>query len=403
MKSRFNDLLLILCFYLISTATLQAAVEIELTDGNRITADRIQWGPSATLVLETSNKGQQEQQTIPLDHINRLSIDGSHYDQQTIQIAAANPDLIHTTHTTSVPNLMRDPFSPSEYETETAPPPFLNQPNQIPYHSSCNRGVIIGIHDDPLDAYVPLVHQYYPEGVPTLERGYALGLMRNLVVQQAWESSPASDRFPPPPEQAPISGKLANIGVQATPLNTRGKADWNALAIRVQGFDRRGNPARISGTVHITLYGQRQQLLHVWDQQFAVQPVETMTLANWTCNSSSTPETQTPRVGNRFGAGQPNDQTWIVRLPAPTPEHNLNVYALGEVQVTLTSPGNGVFEASSGAVPLRHLSQPRDSSLAQTGTRFFPSEVTSEGISRMSRLNFNSPLRPNSRALSIQP
>lgn len=403
MKRRFHDAILILFFSLVSITTIQAAVEIELINGKHLSADRIQWGASATLIVEDTKQGRVTQQKFPLDQIKRLSIGESHYDQQTIQIAAANPGLIHASHYSSVQNENRDPFAPAEYQIEQTAPLPLSQQDQIPCRSGCSRGVIIGIHDDPLDAYAPLVHQYYPQGVPTLERGYALGLMRTLTTQQALGSSPAPNRFPPPPEQAPISGKLANIAVQATPLNSQGKTDWNALAIRVQGFDQRGNPARVSGTVRITLYGQRQLLLHVWDQQFAVQPIETITLANWTCNSSSVPETQIPRVGNRFGAGQPYDQTWIVRLPSPTPEHNLNVYALGEVQVTLTSAGNGVFEASSGTVPLRHLSQARDTSLVQTGSRFFPSETTSEGISRVSRLNLNAPSRPNNRTLSVQP
>tara|TARA_R110002095_G_scaffold178664_2_gene155933 strand:+ start:174 stop:875 length:702 start_codon:yes stop_codon:yes gene_type:complete len=233
--------------------------------------------------------------------------------------------------------------------------------------------------------------------------------MRNLTAQRAFGGSvpPAPDTFPLPPEltpeQTPVSGRLAQIAVQATPLNTQGNADWNALAVRLQGFDRLGNPARITGSVRITLYGKRQLLLRVWDQEFATKPIKTISLAQWTGNCSANPEVQTPRVGNSFGAGQADDQTWIVKLPSPLPEHNPNIDALGEIQVTLAAPGKGTFQASAPAVPLKHVSLARDLSLAHSGSRFLPSETTSAGISRISRLNHNAPSRPYSRPLSVQP
>ncbi|MFK7777128.1 MAG: hypothetical protein QM501_03245, partial [Gimesia sp.] len=223
----------------------------------------------------------------------------------------------------------------------------------------------------------------------------------NVLPRQSGPGSPQV--LPPPPSRVPVSGRLTQITVQATPLNAEGKADFNALAIRLQGFDSRGNPARISGNVRINLYGQRQLLLRVWDQQFATKPIKTISLAQWTARCSTTPETQTARAGNRFGAGQLEDQTWIVKLPPRIPEHNPNIYALGEIQVKLVAPGRGTFQASAPAVPLKHISLNRDLSLANYGTRFFPSETTSEGISRMGRLNLNAPSRPSSRPLSVQP
>ena len=90
-------------------------------------------------------------------------------------------------------------------------------------------------------------------------------------------------------------------------------------------------------------------------------------------------------------------------MPPRIPEHNPNVYALGAVQATLVSPGKGTFTASLPSVPLKHVSTVRDVSLSNTGTRFFPSETTSEGIYRPTRINYNAPSRPNSRTLSVQP
>lgn len=406
MERRSSYSLVTIFFSLFCTASLQAGVEIELTNGDHFTADRIQWGASTTLILETAKQAGVTRQTISLSRIKRLSIDESHYDQETIQLAAANR-LIKPAHYISVQNESPAPVVPLEYQAEESTPPPRKQQIKLPCHSGCSQGTVLGVHADPLSAYEPLVQQYFPEGVPTLERGYVLALMRTLAAEGALGLPPAPNSFPPPPERGPgqalESGKLATIAVRATPLNTHGKADWNALAVRLQGFDRLGKPARISGSVRITLYGQRQLLLRVWNQQFATMPIETLSLAQWTGNCSTTPEAQIPRAGNSFGAGRPDDQTWIVKLPSPLPEHNPNVYALGEIQVSLVAPGVGTFEASAPAVPLKHVSLSRDTSLTNSGTRFFPSETTSAGISRMSRLNHNAPSRPNSRTLSVQP
>tara|TARA_R110002111_G_scaffold262694_1_gene340173 strand:+ start:107782 stop:108999 length:1218 start_codon:yes stop_codon:yes gene_type:complete len=405
MQRRSSFPLIIIVFSLFCTAGLQAEVKIELINGDAFTADYIQWGPSATLILETEKQGSLARQSFPLANIKRLFMGDSQYDQATIQLAAAQRGRVEPAHYISTQNGKPAVVTPLDYQTNTEPlPPFGLQP-EIPCHSGCSPGIVLGVHDDPLSAYEPLVNQYFPAGVPTLERGHVLALMRNLTAQRAFGGSvpPAPYTLPLPPAPAPVSGKLAQIAVQATPLNTQEKADWNALAVRLQGFDRLGNPARISGSVRITLYGERQLLLRVWDQEFAAKPIKTISLAQWTGNCSANPEVQTPRVGNSFGAGQPDDQTWIVKLPSPLPEHNPNVYALGEIQVTLAAPGKGTFQASAPAVPLKHISVARDLSLANTGSRFLPSETTSAGISRMSRLNHNAPSRPNSRPLSVQP
>lgn len=404
MEIRFCRLLFVIMFFsLFLPQVLSAGVEIELMNGTQLEGDRIQWGQASTLVIESSNQGRVSQKTILLKNIKRLSIDQSHYDQKTIQLAAANRDLIQPVRHISIRKKYPNLVTQVEYQAQETTPPEWIQPDQVPCYPGCERSTIIGVHDDPLTAYTSLVNRYFPEGVPTLERGVVLSLMRTLMVEQALGVPVVPDELPPMTQPTPISGKLANVSVQATPLNTQGKADWNALAIRLQGFDLQGRPAPLSGNVQITLYGQRQLLLRVWDQQFAAKPVDTISLARWTCNCSTSPGIQVPRLGNRFGSGQPSDQTWIVKLPSPLPEHNLNIYAFGEIQVTLASAGNGVFEASTAGVPLRHLSLPRDVSLANTGSRFLPSETTSAGISRISRFNLNDPRKPTSITPTISP
>ena len=403
MQRPFCYVLITLIVSLCSTLPLPAGIEIELTDGRVLTADRIEWGASSTLIIESARQKGTVSTTLSLNQINRLSIDGSHYDQETIQLASANRHLVQPATFTSTQNDPRERATSLKHLTEKTPAIDFHCRLPRPCSPSSSRGTIIGIHDDPLSAYEPMLNQFYPEGVPTLERGFALELLRSQAAQHVLRTAPHPQDLPPPPPSHPISGKLTQIAVQATPLNTRGQADWNALAIRVQGFDQVGNPARISGSLNITLYGQRQLLLHVWDQQFLAKQIETISLAHWTRNCATTPLTQTPRVGNVFGAGQPTDQTWIVLLPSPIPAQNPNVYALGEIQVSLASPGIGTFEASTPAVPLKQVSLTRDLSLANDGSRFFPNETTSSGVYRMKRLNYNAASRPSSRTLAIQP
>ncbi|WP_417392892.1 hypothetical protein [Gimesia sp.] len=400
MQRHLNFFVCSLALVLFSTTLSRAEVEITLESGNTLHADSIQWGSDSTLILEQKN---QQTSTLSFKNIERLKIENSVYDRETIQLAA---DQYYQGQSVQFAFHKHKKYSP-------LPAPVYQRPLYVPLQPmptypapcdiSCSRGIILGVHEDPLSAYEPLLKQYYPHGVPTLERGYALGLMRAAVAQQALGYGPVPGVIPPPPAPEPLLGKLTRISVQATPINTEGKADWNALAVRVQGLDRVGNPAALTGNVKIQLFGQRQMLLPVWDQRFAAVPQETMTLGQWTRNCATTPLAQAPRSGNQFGTGQVSDQTWIVKLFPQIPEHNLNIYAEGEVQVTLISPGKGTFASSTPAVPLKHVSLNRDSSLATTGTRFFPGETTSAGISRTSRLNHDGPSRPYSRPFTIQP
>ncbi|MCA9004753.1 MAG: hypothetical protein KDA70_05720 [Planctomycetaceae bacterium] len=389
-----------LALLLFSTSISRAEVAITLETGKTIHADCIQWGPDSTLILETQG---QPLRSLSLDQIQSLKIENSEYDRQTIRLAAdqyqQNQSVQFASHKHKRYTLLPVPVYQSPLYAPTEP----SETFSAPCDTRCSRGIILGVHEDPLNAYQPLLKQYYPNGVPTLERGYALGLMRATVAQQALGYGPVPGVIPPAPASEPLLGKIAQISVQATPVNNKGKADWDALSVRIQGFDRAGNPAALTGNVKIQLFGQRQMLLPVWDQRFAAVPQETIKLGQWTRNCATTPLTTAPRAGNQFGTGLASDQTWIIKLFPQIPEHNLNVYALGEIQVSLLSPGKGTFEASAPAVPLKHVSLNRDSSLATTGTRFFPGETTSAGIARTSRLNFEGPSRPNSRPLTVQP
>ncbi|QDT93038.1 hypothetical protein [Gimesia algae] len=400
MQRHLTFLAFFLALFLFSTSSSQAEVEIILNSGDMLHADCIQWGPDSTLILEQAG---QQPSSISLTKIARLKIENTDYDQQTIQLAATQYQQSQAVQFAFHKHKKYYPMPVPVYPSPMYVPVEPRETFSAPCDTRCSRGIIIGVHEDPLSAYQPLLKQYYPNGVPTLERGYALGLMRATVAQHALGYEPVPGIIPPPPATEPLLGKLTQISVQATPINTQGKADWNALSVRLQGFDRLGNPAALTGNLKIQLFGQRQMLLPVWDQRFAAVPQETISLGQWTRNCATTPLTQTPRAGNQFGTGQPSDQTWIIKLFPQIPAHNLNVYALGEVQVSLLSPGKGTFAASTPAVPLKHVSLNRDSSLATTGTRFFPGEMTSAGISRTGRLNLEGPSRPNSRPFTVQP
>ena len=85
MQRYFNFFVCSLALVLFSTTLSRAEVEITLNSGNTLQADCIQWGPDSTLILEQKN---QQPSSLSLNKIERLKIENSVYDQETIQLAA---------------------------------------------------------------------------------------------------------------------------------------------------------------------------------------------------------------------------------------------------------------------------------------------------------------------------
>ena len=240
---------LLLALFLSTPAISLADVEITLDSGNTLHADCIQWGTDSTLILETQG---QPLRSLSLNQIQSLKIENSEYDRQTIRLAADQYQQSQSVQFASHKHKRFTPMPVPVYQSPLHAPFEPRETSSSPCDTRSITGITLGVHEAPLNAYQPLLKQYYPNGVPTLERGYALGLMRATVAQQALGYGPVPGLIPPVPAPEPLLGKLTQIRVQATPINTQGKADWNALSIRLQGFDQLGNPAK--RTRHASVY-----------------------------------------------------------------------------------------------------------------------------------------------------
>ena len=219
---------------------------------------------------------------------------------------------------------------------------------------------------------------------------------------------------------------LFELIISAQPVSTFGKLDWDALRLSLRGLDQRGQPIPLFGTLTVTLWGQRQEVLRVNQDQTVTIPREIVQLGTWTRSLDSTIERLagvTVPVGARqgrsgaayediskhtwgtssnivhgqnlrnFAGGQnrgraiyesdlPDVLQLMLPLPQPLPDHDARRWPIGEVSVELLMPGVGVFSAASSGVVLAHQSPLRQHRLEREGTRFLANEVTTDSAPR---------------------
>lgn len=272
---------------------------------------------------------------------------------------------------------------------------------------------VISVRRDPLSAYRKHVARHFPDGVPLSEAGFALHLLRERKARDVL----VPRRFVPGGGGRPISHALRHnrtiqsVAVRAVPVSTQGTVEWDALAVRVAAKDADGRPVAFRGTVRATLHGQQQKLVRAYQTQIIPRRGDLVKIARWTRQVDTETGTQLGKGSSvenevlQASGGAPGPAArFVLPLPRPLPEHDRRVAAFGELAIRLAVPGEGMFEASQPDVPLRHLSQFRDRSLVEHGTRFFPGERTHDSR-RRSGIDFFDPssLGPNSRVLSVQP
>jgi hypothetical protein len=258
---------------------------------------------------------------------------------------------------------------------------------------------VLGVREGPLNTYAAMAAHHFPHGVPLSEIPFVLDLLRAKKAEEVWgrrADVPADQRqknIPPPLTlRDPLSpagnhrGPLRGISVAAVPVSMHGKADWDAIALDVRGFDHRGRFVRLRGTLTVTLHGQSQRLVRAFGTQFVGTPGHVERLAVWT----------------RTIEGR--QQPLLLSLPRPLPAHDLRRAPLGQVSVRLIAPGRGVFEASSQAIELRKTGPLREQNLLDGRTRFFSGELTHDGR-RPTGLRVVNPsaIRPNGRVLTVKP
>lgn len=248
----------------------------------------------------------------------------------------------------------------------------------------------------------------------------------------------------------PAAWPLFELQVRAEPVSTFGKMNWDSLRLSLRGFDQRGQPVPLFGTLRATLWGLRVEPGRLAQNRYGEQnnaaPRGLEQLDRWTRQLDSETEriagTAVPvgarqgrsgthyedvvsypwsangleavgvngflgqNVVGRQGRGRafyqdnPDDIVQLI-LPfsQPTPDQNSRTSPFGEVSVELLMPGVGVFSATSGSVVLSRQSPLRQYILDRDGTRFFPNESTTGSTEPFG----NRALWPERRVLTVEP
>lgn len=245
---------------------------------------------------------------------------------------------------------------------------------------------------------------------------------------------------------------LAELIVAAQPISTFGKLDWDSLRLTLRGLDQRGRPVPLFGTLQISLWGQRQEIVRPDKDQYVAVQRQVEQIATWTRSLDSTTDrlagAGVPVAARQGGAGVAYEDTtaypWsssgfgtqggnnylgqnitgfmgrqdrgrliydndpadavqlILPLPQPLPDQDPRRWPVGEVSVELLMPGVGVFSAATPGVMLAHQSPLRQYSLGRTGSRFFPGEGTTDSQQPFGDIT-NRSLWPERRVLTIEP
>ncbi len=162
----------------------------------------------------------------------------------------------------------------------------------------------------------------------------------------------AIPRFPQPRPQ------VRSLRIDAYLANFNNTAEADGLILHVYPLDARGRIVPVDGTLDVELWGTARN-----DQQ--------------TTN-------EFPNLGRWVEMVRPNEMDFdgaVFQLPfqAAHPEFNLELGPKAIVYAKLAIPGQGVFEAHTGAIRVREYNPIRDRLQQREGTRFFPSERTSRG------------------------
>lgn len=335
-----------------------AGVHLHLRGGHVVTADSVtQTG--ATIVATCRRRGIQLSRTIPRDQVIR-------FERSADTVALPVSGWGERGCCSPVRSISWNGVSPMGIPT---------------------RSVVIGVREDPLNAYRGAVSESFPDGVPTLERGFVRELMR----YRAGGFAAGAGRMHSTPPPAPELEQIRALDVDAAAVSGSGKTDLDALRVRLIG---RGDNDRLvipRGTARITLWGARQREQRLSGDQVVWVPEKIERIAEWSVEL---------RPEHRRGS----TSEVLLRLPKSIPDQDVDWFALGEIHVKLTIPGHGVLEVSRGDIPLRRESTLRNALYRESGQRFFPGEGTARPRrAEAAPLRRQSTLTPVGRILPVHP
>jgi hypothetical protein len=152
------------------------------------------------------------------------------------------------------------------------------------------------------------------------------------------------------------SARVRSIQIDGGLAHTGGGVDADSLVLTLSALDGYGMLVPVSGTLEVELIGEGPPTTAA-RETFPL-------LGRWS----------RPVLPEDFG---PSGAVYRLEMQTLHPEFDLRLGSLGVVHARLTVPGQGTFEASSGATRLRSSNVVRDHLQLQQNTRFFPNERTS--------------------------
>ncbi len=461
-RARNRAWLILVAAVLANPVAARAAVRVHLTNGSTLTVDSISVARSGrSLELHVERPGIHMMRRLPWSRIESVEENGTRLSHDVlhqaagfattvsgepvpgaaasdgppggVRRAAANvhaamrPDSATTagmaavqpgsvfaggpytaSHSQDVPQFVGPLVRNQDFQPGVALPP-------IPlHHGVAGRWAILGVRAEPLSAYRELERQYFPNGIPISERGFALGMFRSTTgrAMYGWPAGmpgpipgavwpmfppmmgPMNSLAPgfggvPPVENRPIR----SIRAAALPISANGQADWDALQLDVAAVDYGGRIVPIpAGSVQATLWGQRQSLVHGFGNQFLSQTGAIERVESW----------------SRMLAGDSNlgdgPGRFVLSLPHPLPDQDARWAAYGDLHVEVSVPGVGNFSTICPAVPLKQASELAARELLQNGSRFFASDVTTGNRQNSGpRYDAMSNSGPDGRVFTVQP
>ena len=177
-----------------------------------------------------------------------------------------------------------------------------------------------------------------------------------MVIPTPTPNSPGSLLTTHPSPLTPA--RVRSLRIDAYLANFNDTAEADGLVLHAYPLDARGNVVPVNGTLEVNLTG-------VLPNDFE-NTNEFVKIGRWV---------------NMVRADDVGVEGATFDLPfqAVYPEFNLDYASKGLVHATLSIPGQGSFEATTGAIRIRAYNPIRDRLQERDGTRIFPGERTSRG------------------------
>ena len=153
---------------------------------------------------------------------------------------------------------------------------------------------------------------------------------------------------------------IRSLGIDATLANWDGDVESDGILLRVAPLKADGCLVAVSGTLEIDLFGD-QNLSPTRGQDYGL-------LAHWVV----------PLATDDLG---PNGAFYRLPFQGVHPDFQYDVSPYAMLHARLSVPGQGTFDATTGAIRIRPYNGVRDRLQQSTGARFFPNEPTGIGRS----------------------